>query len=125
MQGKTLETPYVYFEIDDGILILTYKPGLSIGLDIAKSVVDDRLKFSEGKSYPLLILDMGVASMDIEARNYFSNQGTEGVVAGAFMLTSAFTKFFVNFYLTITKPKPPSKVFTDKAEAIKWLKEFS
>jgi len=120
-----LHTKYVHFELVDDILILTYNADLEITLDIAREVVRSRLEFTGSRAYPLLILDDGVKSMSKEARDYFSSDaGTEGVKAGAMLLKSVFSTFLVNFFLKVTQPKIPAKIFTEKAKAIEWLEQY-
>jgi len=33
-------------------------------------------------------------------------------------------KIIVNFFLSISKPNVPTKLFTNKEDAIKWLQQF-
>ena len=120
-----IETPYLYFEIKEGILYATYKQGLTTTLEVARQMVQSRLEFIEDQSYPMLIRSQGIVSIDKSARDYFSSdKGVEKILAGAFILPSVFNKFLINFYLAITKPKVPNRVFTDEQEALKWLTKY-
>lgn len=121
--NNKLETPFVDFEIIDGILQLTYKE--KITLEVAKKVVENRMAFTNGKSYPILVLGIKVAIFDKEARDYLSEgDGIKGVNAGAIVGDSVFHSYLGNFFLKVSKPKIPARLFTDKSAAIQWLKNF-
>jgi len=119
-----LDTQFVYLEIADGIVIVTYKKGITITLDVAKEIVRTRMEFTSNTLYPMLVLDEGVVSAEKSARDYFSNEGTKGLTAGAFVLKSVYSTFLINFYLKVTNPKVPFKIFTDKGKALEWLGQF-
>jgi hypothetical protein len=120
-----LDTPYVYYEVKDNILIATFKKGSRINLEIAKKIVQDRLKFTGNKAMVALVFNHGVISMDKEARDFFSSPaGNEGLKAGAIILDSEFTSILGNFFLSVNKPNIPAKMFTNVSQAVKWLQKF-
>jgi hypothetical protein len=120
----TLVTPYVSFKIKDDILYVVYLPGVTITLDAAKDIVKKRLLYTENVPYRLIVSGEGLRAVDKEARSYLSNEGAEGVIAGVLLVNSIYTEFFGNFFLNISKPKNPSKLFTNEQEALKWLEQF-
>lgn len=125
MIKQKLETDYVILELDDGILMVTYKQGVTIDLKIAKEIVATRIEFTQGKPYPGIALDAGVVAIKKEARDYFSSpESNEGVTAGAIVINSTFGMLLVNFWFTVNKPKIPTKVFVEKEKAIEWLQQF-
>ena len=88
-------------------------------------MVNWRIEFTNNTPYPLLIKDSGVVSMDKSARDYFSSdEGTKNVLAGALMLDSGFSRILGNFFLKVTKPKIPARIFTDEKEALEWLERY-
>ena len=122
---KTLDTPYAKFELKDGILIIEFKPDLEIDLKAAKQIVADRKKISEGKAYPGLGDTRYIKSATKEARAYFElEESQDGVSAGALLVDSVFSTLLVNFFLKVTRQKMPSKMFTNKEKALKWLEQF-
>jgi hypothetical protein len=63
--------------------------------------------------------------MDKEARDYLSSDSAnEGLIAGAIIMDSVFTSILGNFFLSVNKPNIPARMFTDKDQAIKWLRKF-
>lgn len=122
---KILDLAAVYLEIENGILIGTYKPNIKITLKMAKDLVASRLSFIENKPTPALVLNQGVIKMDKDARDYLSSaEGIKGLKCAAILINSNFISYTVNFFLQVTKPKLLIKTFTDKQEALTWLQQF-
>jgi hypothetical protein len=122
---KTLETETVLFEIDEGILIATYKPHARITLKQAKDIVEQRLLFIDNNPKPTLVLNSGTIKANKNARDFFSSQnGIAGIKCAALMVNSNFSSLMLTFFLKITKPKLLVKTFTDKKEALDWLSTF-
>ena len=120
-----LKGKYVNLEMYGNILIGTYKKGLKITLPIAKEIVIMRLIFTNNTDLPALILNQGVISMDKEARDFLSSkEGIKGLKAGAIVLDSPFSSFLGNFFIKISKPKIPAKIFSNKEDALKWLEKY-
>ena len=124
-QKKILDTPYVYLELNEGIISGYYKSELIIDLETAKDIVKLRNEFQDQKIYPAMIFDNGVRSMNKEARDYFSTkEGSRGLSAAALVLKSPFSKMFGNFLLKINSPVMPVKIFNDQVKAKLWLNQF-
>lgn len=126
MNKEVLHTPMADFEIKDDILYVTYREKVKIDLEAAKKIVTARLEYAGNEAYPFLVFDDGVVSMDKAARDYLSEKdlGLKGVIAGALVLKSVYSEFLGNFYLRITKPAIPTKIFTDREKAIEWLEQY-
>ncbi len=125
MNKSPFTSPFVSFEIKDDILYVTYLPGAIINIDVAKEIVKQRKEYTNGVSYLFMVSGEGLRSMDKEARDYLSkDDATEGVLAGALVVNSVYTEFFGNFFLRITKPEIPAKLFTEEKKALEWLKQF-
>jgi hypothetical protein len=118
------ETRFAIAEIKNGMLFITYKKGISITLEDAKEMIKNRLLFTQNVSYPMLVQDEGISFIAKEARDFMSKEGTEGVIAGAFVLKSVYSTFLINFYLSVTRPKVPNRMFTDPTKALEWLEQF-
>jgi hypothetical protein len=121
-----LDTPYVSFEIENSILIATYKPNAIITIKAAKEIVANRLAFIDKPAYPTLVLNQGVIKMNKDARDYLaSDSGIAGIKCAAILINSNFISITVNFFLKVTKTKLLVKTFTDKKEALIWLSGFT
>ena len=120
-----MENDYVTIWVENGILFSSSKKDILIDLDVAKTMVKDRVEYTKGKSYPMLIYFSNL-SVTKEAREYMSSPegGLKGILCGAFLSDSVVTTVVVNFYLKINKPAVPAKFFTKKEEALSWLESF-
>jgi hypothetical protein len=122
---KQLDTPYVHYHLVDGVLIGTFKKGLKINLEIAKEIVKNRLALTGDGPFPSIIINMGVFSIDKKGRDYLaSTEGIRGLNASAVVLDSPFGSLLGNFFIRVTKPKLPVKVFRTKAGALNWVEQF-
>jgi hypothetical protein len=123
---KSFDTETVLFEIDEGILIATYKPHIKITLKQAKAIVEQRLIFIDNKAKPTLVINSGTLNADKSARDFFSSEeGIAGIKCAALMVNSNFSSLMLTFFLKITKPKLLVKTFTDKKEALTWLSNYT
>lgn len=122
---QAVETQYVTFQLIDGVLRATYKPSV-IDLNIAQEAVKLRKEFCNHKRYPHLINDYSVAKMTKSARDFLSSpEATEGISAAAVITNSLFKRTMVNFFVNVTRPKIPVKMFVNEEEAMFWLKDWA
>ena len=120
-----VDTPFISFWMDeDGFLCCRYAEDLHLSLDVAVSVVESRIFFAKGNSYPLLIDMRGIKSTTKKARQYMATIGATLVKAGALITGSALNRTLGNIFLTIDKPLVPTKLFTDEVSARQWLKQY-
>lgn len=124
MNKEVLDTEYITFQLEEGVLHATYK-SVEVTEDIAKEVVKTRKAYCDYKTYPHLLMETSVAKITKEARDYFAtDESTEGVAAGAIIVKSAFKMTLLNFFLKVSKPEVPARLFTNKEDAIQWLQDF-
>jgi hypothetical protein len=122
MRSKYFENQFAEYWVEDGVLFFIYKPGTNMNLEAARQVVKDRLEVQNGKSYPVFCDMRGVRDSDKPARDYLAKEGSSLVRAVAVLTDSPVTKIMLNFYLTISKPLIPTKMFTDRSQALQYLK---
>lgn len=125
MQEKKIETDYAKFWIENGILFFIFKPGLILSERISKQMVQERLKISNGVIRPMFIDIRHLVSTDIKARKYMaSEEAILFISAGAIHVNGLISKLAGNIFITVDKPLVPTKLFTDKDKAIRWLEKF-
>lgn len=110
--------------IKDGIVFGKYKRDLVIDLKVAKDVVNDRKKISNGVTRPFLIDVTGLLSIDTEGRKYLAEEGCDLVSAGAIYTKNKLLAFVGNAFILLDKPSVPAKVFTSEEAAIRWLEPY-
>lgn len=120
------ESRHVSIWIEDGILMSDYKKNTVIDLEAAKEIVSDRLRITENISYPILIDFSNIKSVTKQARDYMNSHdgGLKGLTCGAFIGGNSLATLFINLYIKINQPTIPTKFFTNRHEAIEWLKKL-
>ena len=126
MEDFSYDSEHYRFYYKDGIFFGTYVGG-PITLDLAKEIVKRRLELTNGENVLAVANVEAVKGIDRDARNYLSSEeGNKGIKAGAIITDSAFNKHLANFFMKISFSKStiPGKVFSNEADAVKWLRQF-
>jgi hypothetical protein len=123
-RAEKFETPYVTFWMEEDFLCCRYADDLHLSLDIATFIVESRIFFAKGRSYPLLIDMRGIKSTSKKARQHMATIGATLVKGAALITGSAVNRTLGNIFLTIDRPEVPVKLFTSEATAREWLKNF-
>jgi len=93
-----------------------------IDLDVARAAVALRRDRYKGKDYLVLVDSKGLTSMTHDARQYLSLPAAyAGVKAAAFVVRSQLTVVMANFYLRMGNFPIPTKLFSSKTAATRWL----
>ena len=116
---------YTQMWIEDRILYVVFSKDLYITNEIATKCVDERLKFTKGEDYLMLVDCRTVAGMDKDAIDFFvSDYGTRGIIAAAYIIKSKFQELIGNAIINISRPIFPSKLFKNEDSGLKWLLKF-
>ena len=115
------ENEFAEFWIQDDIVHFIYKKDVNIDLEGAKKIVADRLKLQEGIPYLIYCDFRGPRDTTKEARDYLANEGSALSKGVAVLVGSPMTRMMVNFYLKINKPLVPTRMFTDKQNALEFV----
>ncbi len=82
------------------------------------------LELANGKKYAILLDGTHTFSISPTARALVaSKEFSKDRIAGAFVITSLANKLLGNFFIKFNKPASPTKLFSDEASAMEWLKE--
>lgn len=108
----------------ENIVVGTFPKNIKIDLNMAKEMVNERLEFQNGKDYPVLIYANGFKIDTFEAREYMKKEGLKGMKAGAFVVRNSIEKMIATFFIKISPPPIPAKVFIHDQQAIEWLKQY-
>jgi hypothetical protein len=125
MKSNYFQNQFAEYWTEDGVLFFVYKPGTNMDLAAARQVVNDRVEVQKGESYPVFCDMRGVRDSNKAARDYLAKEGSALVRAVAVLIDSPVTKVMLNFYLTISRPLVPTKMFTDKNQALEYLKHLT
>jgi hypothetical protein len=121
-----IENDYVEFWIEEGVIFEVFKPQVhNINLAIAKEVVRDRLKVSNGIVRPLLIDSSNSISMDKEARDYFvSEESILYLNVSAIVVHNTVSLFVGRLFLAFSNPNLKVELFKNRVRALNYLKSF-
>jgi hypothetical protein len=109
---------------DNNILHIVMRSQVCLDYEDA---VDNALvikKFTKGKKALKLIDARLTFSMDKKAREFVNKVDLKQTLARAVVKGSVFSSLLLSFFMTLSKPETPTKVFTDYDKAYKWLLEF-
>lgn len=110
---------------EDGIVRTKVKKGAEVSLEFARENSNAVNSLYNGKKFPLLIDARGIKSMSRDARNQFSTKGRETyALAFGIVVASPISRVIGNFFMSISKPPIPTKLFENELEAEKWLKPY-
>jgi hypothetical protein len=118
------ENDYARFWIADNILFFEYKPNTIIDLKTAECVVTDRIHFQNEMSFPVVCDIRGVISTEKAGRDYLAQSGSILTQAVGLIVHEKVLLTISNFYLQISKPTGPTKIFTNKDDALVYLRQF-
>lgn len=119
------ENDYCKMAIKEGVIYCTFAPFLEITLKVAVSMVSDRIKFSKRKSYPMFTDISNLKYINREAREFLAGkEGIRQLSACAYLASTQHERFLWEMFLKINRPAVPSRIFTDKKDAITWLEQF-
>lgn len=118
------ENEYARFWIADSILRFEYKGNTTLDLKVAQMVVTDRIHFQNERSFPVLCDVRGVIETKKAGRDYLAQTGSILTTSVALLVHENVSHMVSLFYLEISKPSVPTKVFTKEAEALDYLKSF-
>jgi hypothetical protein len=121
---EIMETPYITIWREGNVLCCRYADNLHLSIEIARTIVENRIFYSKGQSYPVLVDMRGIKSTTREARSYMATVGATLVTAGALITGSYLNRALGNLFLTIDKPPIPTRLFNSEASARKWLEQF-
>ena len=120
---------YTVTWIENDILYMVYKPDLIVTLDVAKTIVSERLEHYSDNTRPMFIDIRNLVAVDAKARDYFtSEEATRYISAGAVFLehslTNIITSIAGNVFLKVDKPPIPTQIFTNSDTALQWLESY-
>ncbi len=110
---------------EDGIARTQTKEGAVIEIDNAienSKIVNDLAE----PFYSLIVDSRAMKSMTKEAREHFTLKGRKSNVCSiAIIADSALSRMIANFFLGVSKPEVPVRIFSNEQNAIEWSMEKS
>jgi hypothetical protein len=112
------------YEIKEGILFIERLERAHFTLDNFKEINQNRLAYSEGFSYPVIIFGKDMMSMDKASRDFMSGEGCNNKLSRAFVVEKSQGKLQLNFFINTYSQPTPVEIFEEIEPAIEWSKQF-
>jgi hypothetical protein len=110
----------------DGTIVMRYHAGVALEGALAAQVAAAHIRLAEGQKRPALVDMRGLVSVDRASRQVGASPGVVAVTARmAILVGNPVTRMLGNFFLKVTTPEYPTRLFADEAQARAWLKEPS
>ena len=106
---------------DDGLLVLTWPPGVKITGPSARRAFEDVNRLCAGTRRPMLVDMATTNSVNREARTVFGEPCAASRIA--LLGRSPVDRVIANFSLGVSRVPCPTKFFTDRAQAMAFLRE--
>jgi hypothetical protein len=96
-----------------------------VTLEDAEGTMAAYLKVYGGRRRPLFIDTTTMRSCARDARHYYASEQAAAVAsAAAIIVGTPVSRVLGNFYLGLSNPRLPSRLFTSEEEALEWLKGY-
>ncbi|MFI5205071.1 MAG: hypothetical protein ACHQF2_11300 [Flavobacteriales bacterium] len=122
---KKINTRYHEIWIDEtGVLRVVTTESCEVDLEEAMAcfAVYEKLGCKENRTVQLLDARVGV-TITKEARDYAAKRGPFYFMASAIISDSLTTRLMVNFFVKLYPDTVPFKMFSNEADALKWLNQ--
>lgn len=107
----------------DGIVRLVWAPRVTLALEDAIAATEAMAQLTGGRQRPLLVDVRKQGPMDRPARTEFVRRG-DLVSAVALIVETPLSRLMGNFFLAVSKPMAPTRLFESEAPALAWLRTF-
>ena len=107
----------------DGVVRLVWAPHVPSGLEDATAAIEAMRELTGDRQAPLLVDMTDAGPQDRSARMEFIRRH-EVVSAVALIAGNPLSRMMANFFINVSKPKAPTRLFEDEAAAFAWLKEY-
>ena len=108
----------------DGVLYGLANEGVTASAEDAREQFDIQRPMLEGHPLPFLMDIRKARGISREARYMFASAEAAQIFARtALLIGSPLSRVLGNFFLGLNKPQMPTRLFTDEAEALAWLRE--
>lgn len=108
----------------EGIVHLVWAPNAVMGYADAIAAIGAMEELTGGRTSPLLVDSHDAGPQDRPARMEFARRG-DLVSAVAVIVSTPLSRMMGNFFISVSKPTAPTKLFDDESSALDWLKGFT
>ncbi|MDQ0767786.1 hypothetical protein QF031_000535 [Pseudarthrobacter defluvii] len=103
----------------DGVIHLVWEPKVRIEVEDAQAAMAAVNRIAGDGNYPMLVDMATTENVSIQARSVFSIPCAANRIA--LLGTSPVDRIIANFFLGVHVPPCPTRFFTSRTEAMKWV----
>jgi hypothetical protein len=108
----------------DGTVVLVFESGCRLDADNTLGVMRAHIAAAAGMKRPTFADVRGMRSVTREARELAASDEIVAVTSRmAILVGNPVSRVLGNFFLVVTSPKYPTKIFSEEAAAWNWLRE--
>jgi hypothetical protein len=107
----------------DGIVHLAWVPRSILLLEDATAALEEMAQLTGGRRSPLLVDMHDTGQLDRPARSEFASR-SDLHAAVALIVGTPLSRATGNFFLRVSKPLFPTRLFDNEASAVAWLQTF-
>jgi hypothetical protein len=110
---------------EDGVVRVQIDAGSFRDLESAKADLAVVREIAGASKVPVLVDLRRIDGATRDARSYCATgEAAAGIAAAAVLVDAPISKVLGNFFVGVSKPPYPARLFTDQTEALGWLMEF-
>jgi hypothetical protein len=122
--GKTTNTVVYIAESDPDIMIVVPREGT---MDTARDAQENAAYFHEyarsfGKPCGSVVIMTNMLAQEPEARRAYQNIDPKLIFAAGLVVESALSRALSSFFIGLSRPAVPTKLFDNVESAIEWLR---
>lgn len=121
--SKETQNKLFEYSIKDEMLHFKFEEGVKVDIDIAKQLVMEPMLSEKGEAYAIIMDVNKPKDITKEAQRFLEKENSKRISAVAYVSKSRMAELFSNFLLIIDKPEIPTKHFSNKEDAEKWVKK--
>jgi len=105
---------------EDGIAEIVWKPHVPSGVEDARQAIQGMIEVTEGRAAPILVHTTDAGPQDRAARMEFI--GFQDVVSACALIAgNPLSRMMANFFINVSRPNVPVRMFEDEQSALAWL----
>ena len=108
----------------DGIVQLVWARGTAIVLEDAIAAIEAMAQLTGGRRSPLLVDTHDTGPQDRPARTEFTRRD-DLVSAVALIVGTPLSRMMGDFFVSVSRPVAPTRLFDNEESAVAWLQEFA
>jgi hypothetical protein len=107
----------------DGIVQLVWAPQTTVLIEDATAALEAMAQLTGGRRSPLLVDMHDTGSLDRPTRAELTRR-SDLQSAVALIVGTPLTRMMANFFLSVSKPQFPTRLFDNEESAVPWLQGF-